>query len=204
MTYSVDSKSNLSDESTDGSHYIVLENIAETAHVWHMSLKLLMSFCRAVNLGHIIHWSTTLADGRADLLSFLIIHCFFLWPAALLFNAHDSMFYRLIYLMQIVRLMAALPERTVHCFHLSNFHSVALLWHKHSYLPLMDTLTGYYFLECYFNLLSDLRGVIFTLITASHLTLLCNNSTFSPAPYTFLLYITLAAVKRAQTNARLL
>lgn len=51
----------------------------------------------------------TLADGSADLLKFLIIHRFFLWPPAQLFNTYNAMHYRLNYLLQ-ARLMAGLPE----------------------------------------------------------------------------------------------
>lgn len=42
---------------------------------------------------------------------------------------------------------------------------------KHSYLPLMDSLTGYYFLECYFHWIYALGRVIFTPNNPSCITL---------------------------------
>lgn len=130
----LDSKSNFSDISPDGSHCIVLENIAETAHVCHMSLKLPRPIRTVVDLGLQVYamlWAITLVDGGMDLLKYSIIPCFFLWPAARLFNTYNSMLYRLNYLLQAgtdwwLDYLNELPSTFLG--HLSILHSSALFW----------------------------------------------------------------------------
>lgn len=65
----------------DGSHGIVLENIAETAHVCHMLLKVPKAILTVVDLGLQVYatlGAITLADGGMDFLKYSIILCFFL------------------------------------------------------------------------------------------------------------------------------
>ncbi len=82
-------------------------------------------------LAYAIPWAITLVDGGMDLLKYSIIPCFFLWPAARLFNTYNSMLYRLNYQLQ------AETDWWLDCLnelpppfsgHLSILYSSALFW----------------------------------------------------------------------------
>lgn len=129
-----------------------------------------------------------LADGCMDLFKFLIIHGSSTQPATLCLNVCN--FHRLLYLARAqTDWWFTRPVRSVfNIFSPSvkfSFLCSRLAGDKHSYLRLMDSLTGYYFLECYFHWIYDLSRVIFTLITPFHLALLQSYSSFSLLNPTF-------------------
>lgn len=120
----------------------------------------------------------TAVDGGTDLAKYSIIPCFFLWPAARLFNTYNSTLYRLNYLLQAetdwwLDYLNELPSPF--SGHLSILHSCALLWQgigKAASLwrkAQLDTISS----SVTWNWLSDLGRVIFTPKThrPSHITL---------------------------------
>lgn len=120
----------------------------------------------------------TAVDGGTDLAKYSIIPCFFLWPAARLFNTYNSTLYRLNYLLQAetdwwLDYLNELPSPF--SGHLSILHSCALLWQgigKAASLwwkAQLDTISS----SVTWNRLSDLGRVIFTPKThrPSHITL---------------------------------
>lgn len=119
-----------------------------------------------------------LADWCVDLFKFLIIHSSSSRPATLRLNVRS--FHRRLYLTPAQTHRP--PVRSVfNIFSPSVKFSLIcspLAGDKHGYLRLMDSLTGYYFLECYFTWIYDLSGVIFILITPFHLALLYCYSSF--------------------------
>lgn len=125
--------------------------------------------------------AATLVDWCVDLFKFLIIHGSSPLPATLRLNVRN--FSPAPLPRTSSDTLAAVPPvgSVFNIFSPSVKFSLLcspLAGDKHGYLRLMDSLTGYYFLECYFNWIHDLSGVIFTLITPFHPALLYSYSSF--------------------------
>lgn len=158
-----------------------------------MSLKLPKPIHTVVDLGLQVYamlWAITLVDGGMDLLKYSIIPCFFLWPAARLFNTYNSMLYRLNYLLQAgtdwwLDYLNELPPPF--SGHLSILHSSALFWLGigkaacHWWTAQLDII----FQSVTSNQLSDLSGVIFTLIAPLPPRIMLQSPLFSPAQLNF-------------------